>query len=171
MTNLPCHERDGVARGEEVVLRSRPVSYLVPRIVPSLVVLGVAVNSFLTGSDLVGGPLLLVMALLMMSPWIYLFVVASTQPWAVGIGTDGVSWHRGRHVPWASIVEVRVRRQRKWSVPPSGVWLIDGPEADFAARARSRPMGYLIPTRYLRASPEDVVTAIARFATLPVIRK
>lgn len=162
----------GVEKGGDVLLAARPFSYLFPRAVPAVLILGVAVYSLVTDprDDPLVVVLLAVTALTLMVLPILLFVKACAQPWAVRIGPDGVTWQNDAHVAWTSVAEVRVRVRRRlriFGLP--GVRLIGRREADFADRANSRPLGHLIDTRYLTSSPEEVLSAIAQFATLPIV--
>lgn len=105
-------------QGADVLLRSHPLSYLLPRMVPPFFTLGAAIYLVLTGSgDPVEIALLLFVVLSLAVLPIYLFVKARAQPWAIRIGTYGVTWYdTGHHLRWTSVVEVRVRARRKPSL-------------------------------------------------------
>jgi hypothetical protein len=118
------------------------------------------------------GLMYFVAAVVQTFPWVLMFVGARRHPWAVRIDSAGVTWSDSTtHRPWSEVAELRVVRPRRAlaALRMPGVRLVSHAEADFAARASSRPAGYLIDARQVQATPEEMVAAISRFVRLPIV--
>lgn len=118
--------------------------------------------------------------------WLILLIIAASatirvlslwlvlrQRWGVMLDADGVHWYKsGDHLSWLQVAEVRVSIARGWRriLPHMAdrVVLVTHAEADFAARARSRPLGHTIDTSKVRADAEQITAAVRRFTAAPV---
>lgn len=117
-------------------------------------------------------PLLLVVSAAMRVVFLWLVL---RQPWGVLLDADGVHWYKfGRHLGWSQVAEVRVFAARGWrrALPhrPDRVVLVTAAELDFAARARSRPLGHTVDTSEVKATAEQIAAAVRRFTDAPVRR-
>ena len=162
-----------------MLIQSRPVPHL-SFLVSAILTFAVGGFALLTplrrlaDGGLVIGIFCLIGGVIQAFLWIWLMVRARRHAWVVRIGPDGVTWSDGPvHLSWSDVAELRVVRRRRnpWSSQVPGVHLVDRAEADFAARASSRAVGYAIDTSQLRATPEGVLAAISRFSAAPVVHE
>ena len=147
--------------------------WLVPGIIPYLVVAGAVVPLIAQDPTNAGPWLCLVLIAPMMGVRVWLFRRARAQPWSVRIDSDGVTWEDGGAcVSWTSVAKVEVQRaHRVQSIllrrRLDRIVLISHAALAFAARARSAPMGHVIDTAQLDCTVEQVMAAIRRFTDVP----
>lgn len=96
---------------------------------------------------------------------------AHRQPWALRVDASGVWWSpKGPSLPWASLASIEVHQARGMGrlLPHwNRVLLINHAEADFARRAKTRPVGRSVLLDQVGATPEAVVAAFRRFTDAP----
>lgn len=172
MTDEPTSELNPAA-GEEVLFRTRPWPLLLMAAVPFAVVLVFTVVMLFSGDLILTLAMVGVLIMHGVILALRIFELRMREPWTVRIAAGGITWQFPPYeVTWSKVAEIRVKRQRSvWSwLVPRGVKLITHAEIDFSRRAKSRPLGTVVDTRYLDGGPEDVLAAIRRFADLPVVR-
>lgn len=136
-----------------------------------MLILAVAVLGAVEPRDLV--PWLLLVSQLPMAVIRWLAVKeARRQPWALRADEAGVWWSpQGPPMAWASIASIEVqgaRGLRRLLPHWNRVVLVSHAGADFAHRAKTRPIGRRVLLDHVRATPQEVVAALRTFTDAPV---
>ena len=96
---------------------------------------------------------------------------ACRQPWGLRVDAAGVWWSpQGPSMPWASIASIEVQQARglRRLIPHwNRVLFVNHAGADFARRAKTRPMGRSVLLSQIRATPQAVVAACRHFTDAP----
>lgn len=96
---------------------------------------------------------------------------ARRQPWALRVDGSGVWWSpQGPPMLWASVASIEVHQARglRRLLPHwNRVLLVDHAGADFARRAKTRPIGRSVLLDQVRATPQAVVAACRPFTDAP----
>jgi hypothetical protein len=158
----------------EIRFASRPWGYLSPALPQLLIVAGCIALLVLDSSNWIAWVLLLPSGGLAGARLLALRHAIRIR-WLITVGPDGVRWNdTGAHVTWLEVAQIRVFVATGWRrlLPhlPNRVVLVTPAEADFAARARSRPIGRSIFLSRVAAGPEAVVDALRQFTDAPLLR-
>jgi len=96
---------------------------------------------------------------------------ARRQPWTLRLDGAGIWWNpQGPPMLWASVATIEVHQARglRRLLPHwDRVLLVDHAGADFARRARTRPIGRSVLLDQVRATPQEVVAAFRHFTDAP----
>jgi len=96
---------------------------------------------------------------------------AGRQPWGLRLDTVGVWWSpQGPLMPWASVASIEVQQARglRRLLPHwNRVLFVSQAGADFARRAKTRPIGRSVLLDQVRATPRAVVAACRHFTDAP----
>ena len=96
---------------------------------------------------------------------------AHRRPWALRVDESGVWWSpQGPPMLWASIASIEVHQAhalRRLLPHWNRVLLVNHAGADFARRAKARPIGRSVLLDQVRANPQEVVAAFRRFTDAP----
>ena len=168
---LPAGASGAVSGADVVTFPPRIGSRVRSALVSTVLILAVAVLAAVEPRDLV--PWLLLVSQLPMAVTRWLAVrEARRQLWALRADEAGVWWSpQGPPMPWASIASIEVqgaRGLRRLLPHWNRVVLVSHAGADFAHRAKTRPVGRSVLLDHIRATPQEVVAAFRPFTDVPV---
>ncbi len=168
---LPAGASTGPDDAETVLFATRVGSRVRSALASSVLVVGIAVLAATDPAGWVAWVLLVTQLPMAVIRWLVVRE-ARRQPWSLRVAASGVCWRpEGPSLPWASVASIEIRRARGLRrLLPHGdrLLLVNHVEADFARRAKTRPLGRAVLLDQVRATPSELVAVFRRFTDAPV---